>query len=131
MADFRTRHFEEIQADDGSTLSFASTVAGRRFDVPGSDRVVMHRNSAASHSLTAEALCTAAEMDALRDALGSVGQLNLAHTAGIAYLLAVVPRRVYDSDCYVASLSFRYGGSLSAPGFGGWGFTPWGETWGL
>jgi hypothetical protein len=130
MAAFLTCHFEEIQGEVGSTRSFASAVAGQRFAVPGANRVLVHRNVAATHLLEAEALCSLAEVEALQDAVGSVGTLTLAHTAGVAYLLSVVPRRVFAGDCYVATLSFRYGGSLSAPGFGGWGFTPWGQSWG-
>lgn len=130
MAAFASLHFQEILGDVGSTRSFASAVAGQRFDVPGANRVLVHRNAAATHLLETEALCSLSELDALQDAVGNLGTLTLAHTAGVAYLLGVVPRRVFASDCYVATLSFRYGGSLSAPPHGGWGFTPWGESWG-
>jgi hypothetical protein len=130
VADFSSHTFTELQADDGSTRSFASAAAGRRHAIPGGDRVLVHRNIAAAHAIETNALCSYAELEALRGAVGSQGTLTLNRTAGMALLLGVLPTRVYHSTCYQATLRFRYTGSLTVPGAAGWG-TLWGTGgWG-
>lgn len=121
MATFGAETFDEIGDNDGSGLSFASSVQGRRVVIPGRDGSLFWRNSSSAHTLETEALCSYAEIEGLRSKVGQGDMLTLKKTAGFALLMGVSPVRVFDSSCYVARLSFRYGGSFTVPGMCGYG----------
>jgi hypothetical protein len=123
MAEFQGATFDELGDGDGSGFSFGSSVVGRRLIVPGSSRVIVQRNSSSVHLLQTQALCSYAEVEALRAKVGSTGVLSLSKTEGVSLLLSVSPARVFDSTCYVVDLSFRYGGAIGPePSLGGYGF---------
>lgn len=121
MATFGAATFIEQGDGSGNALSFRSSVTGRRHRIPGSNRVIVHRNSAAVHSLETEVRCTGAELAALRAKVGSVDMLTLSKTVGSALLMSVSPERVFEYDVYRVSLNFRYYGSFTVPGVGGYG----------
>lgn len=129
MSTFGAATFEEILAENGTARSFASSVTGRRLTMMGGQRTIFQRNSAAVHLQEVDALCSYAELVALRGKIGSSAMLTLRDTAGVALLLGVDSARVYDSTCYTARMRFRYGGSLTVPGVGGYGFE-WSANWG-
>jgi hypothetical protein len=122
MGSFGTAFFEEIGDGNGSGTSFASSAAGRRIVVPGRAGSVFSRNYASSHTLETMALGSYAEIDALRGRVGQADTLTLQNTLGVALLLSVRPARVFLSDCYTASLTFRWAGAIGpGPGLGGYG----------
>jgi hypothetical protein len=122
MASFGTAAFEEVGDNDGSGYSFASSVNGQRLIVPGGSRIIVQRNYAAAHTLETQALCSYAELEALRGKVGQSDYLTLQQTGGAAFLLSVAPSRVFDSSCYVVDLAFRYSGSINVPGQTGGGY---------
>ena len=129
MQSFGDATFEEVGSNDGSFYSFASSVQGRRLAVPGGSRIVVQRNYQAVHLITTPALCSYAELEALRGKVGTSDTLTLGLTAGSAYLLAVAPVRVHDSTCYLVDLAFRFQGAITGPGgSAGWG-NQWGDNW--
>lgn len=130
MATFQGHPFTELLTDEGGAASFASAAAGRRIPIPGGNRVLVHRNAAAVHTLAVRGLCSHAELDGLRGAVGTAGTITLSRTAGVGLLLSVSPIRPHGPGCYVVDLRWRYAGSLTAIGVGGWG-TNWGNDWGL
>lgn len=122
MGSFGSCEFEEVGDGNGSGTSFASTAVGRRVVIPGCAGSIFSRNYAASHTLETQALGSYAEIDALRNKVGDADTLTLANTLGVALLLSVRPARVFLSDCYTASLTFRWAGAIGpGPGLGGYG----------
>jgi hypothetical protein len=127
MGSFGLAEFGEVGDNDGSFYSFASSVQGRRLAVPGGDRIVVQRNYQATHLITTPALCSYAELEALRGKVGTSDMLTLGLMGGAAYLLAVAPVRVHDSSCYLVDLSWRYHGAINEGGQTGGGY---GSTYG-
>ena len=129
MATYGDCTFDELGDGNGSGTSFVSAIAGRRLTIPGAAGTLFQRNNAATHTLDTQALCSYAEIEALRGRVGDSDMLTLQNTAGSAMLLSVRPQRVFDSSCYVAALTFRFAGSFNVPGTCGYG-NCFGESFG-
>ena len=84
--------------------------------MPGGSRIVVQRNYQAVHLITTPALCSYAELEALRGKVGTRIRLTLGLMGGAAYLMAVAPVRVHDSSCYLVDLGFRYYGAINEGG---------------
>ncbi len=122
MASFNGAFFEELGDGRGSSVSYSSTAQGRRHRIPGSNRIVVHRNHTTRHALETEARVTMAQLQALRAQINLEGTLTLSKTGGPAQLIGISPAQIWDHDAYRVRLSFRFIGAGYGEGFGFYGF---------
>lgn len=93
---------------DGDEIpSYSSRAQYRVFRIPGGNQTIIQRNPTSIHTLETEAECTFAEVEALRAEVGHVGTLDFFTTQETAMLLSLTPKKVYNNDTYLVSLSFK------------------------